>query len=209
MPTRQDLIRQFGPLLETMPRAVLALASGAVALAAACLFCQAVRAGRRIAVIGMSLLGLAAGDTVCVAFPNFVRAGTAATDIHPLTLAGPLTFIANHWMQLELLCAGGAVVGWWTAETRARMSRPGDAATEEQVARSEAVGRLGEALVAAEIEALGWPCLRNVVLDLGNWMVEVDHLVRAREGIVVIQQDASWAEDKRRDGVGVGRRPRR
>ena len=187
MPTRQDLIPLLGPLLETMPRATLAHTSAVVALAAAYLFGRAIHAGRRFSLIWTWLLGLAAGVAACVAFASFVHAGTAATDIDPLTVAGLHTFIASRWIQLALLCAGGAAVAWRTAETRAGTSRPGDAPAGEQVARSEAVGRLGEVLVAAEIGALGWPCLRNVVLDLGNWMVEVDHLVRAPYGIVVIE----------------------
>ncbi len=187
MPTRQYLTPLFGPLLETMPRAALVLASGVVALAAAFLLGRAVRAGRRLAVVGTWLLGLAAGVTACVAFASFVHSGTAATDIDPLTIAGLLAFVASHWMQLALLCAGGVVVAWRTAGTAAGAARPGDDRTGERVGRSEALGKLGEALVAAEIEALGWPCLRNVVLDLGNWMVEVDHLVRAPDGIVMIE----------------------
>ena len=187
MPISQYLVPLFGPLLETMPRGALTLASGVVVLAAAWLIGRAARAGRRFTVIGAWLVGLSADVTACVAFASFVRAGTAATDIDPLTIAGLLTFIVRHWMQLALLCAGGATVAWRTAETRTGTSRPADARMREQFARSEAVGKLGEVLVAAEIEVLGWPCLRNVVLDLGNWMVEVDHLVRAPDGIVVIE----------------------
>ena len=187
MPTRQELIPLFGPLLETIPRAALVLASGVVALAAASLFGRAVRAGRRLAVIGTWLLGLAADVTACLAFASFVRAGTAATDIDPLTIADLLAFVAGHWMQLVLLCAGGLVVAWRTARPAAGTAYPGDDRTGARTARSEALGKLGEALVASEIEALGWQCLRNVVLDLGGWMVEIDHLVRAPDGIVVIE----------------------
>lgn len=168
MPTRQELIPLFGPLLETIPRAAFVLASGVVALAAASLFGRAVRAGRRFAAIGTSLLGLAAGVTACLAFAGFVYAGTDAWGIDPLTIAGLLAFVAGHWIQLMLLCAGGLVVAWRTAGTAAGTACPGDDRTGARTARSEALGKLGEALVASEIEALGWQCLRNVVLDLGG-----------------------------------------
>jgi hypothetical protein len=84
------------------PRGVGARIS-VVALAAACLFGRAVRAGRRFGVIGTWLRGFAAGDTVCVAFASFVRAGTVATDIYPLIMRA--------------------------AATRVRTSRPGKART--------------------------------------------------------------------------------
>jgi hypothetical protein len=90
MPTKQDLIILFGLLLETMPRVALVLASALFALAAAFQFGRAVRAGRRFAMIGTWLPGLAAGDAACVAFACFVYAGTAATDIDPLTIVGLL-----------------------------------------------------------------------------------------------------------------------
>ena len=201
MSTRQELIPLFGPLLETIPRAAFVLASGVVALAAASLFGRAVRAGRRLAVIGTWLPGLAAGVTARLAFASFVRAETAATDIDPLTIAGLLAFVAGHWMQHVLLCAGGLVVAWGTARTAAGTAYPGDDRAGARTTRSEALGKLGEALVASGIEAFGCQFLRNAVLDLGGWMVEIDHLVRAPDEIVVIETKAysgfvSGAEDE-------------
>jgi hypothetical protein len=43
--------------------------------------------------IGTCLPGLAAGVAACVAFARFVYAGTAATDIGPLTIVG---LLARH-----------------------------------------------------------------------------------------------------------------
>jgi len=54
-------------------------------------------------------------------------------------------------------------------------------------ARAAAVGALGEALVRAELEALGWPMLRNVILSASGGSVEIDHLVRAPGGVVVLE----------------------
>jgi hypothetical protein len=78
--------------------------------------------------------------------------------------------------------------------------------------RTLAIGRLGEALVRAELEKLGWPLLSNVVLACGAWSVEIDHLVRAPDGIIVIETktlsgvvrgepDAEWWFQRTRSGV--------
>jgi len=102
-------------------------------------------------VIGTWLLGLAGGIAGSLACASFVRAGNAATDIDPLTVAGLLAFVASHWIQLALLGAAGVEVAWRAAGA----ARLGDARMGARAARNETVGKLGEALVAAEIEALG------------------------------------------------------
>ena len=53
--------------------------------------------------------------------------------------------------------------------------------------RSVAIGALGEALVRAELEVLGWPMLRNVILGAPGRNVEIDHLARAPGGVVVLE----------------------
>ena len=53
--------------------------------------------------------------------------------------------------------------------------------------RAVAIGVLGEALVRAELDALGWPMLRNVILGAPSNIVEIDHLVRTPSGIAVLE----------------------
>jgi Nuclease-related domain len=53
--------------------------------------------------------------------------------------------------------------------------------------RACAIGSLGEALVRAELEGLGWPMLRNVVLLISGASVEIDHLACAPGAIVVLE----------------------
>jgi len=78
--------------------------------------------------------------------------------------------------------------------------------------RAEAIGSIGEILVRAELRTLGWPTLSNVVLPLGRAAAEIDHLVRAPDGILVIEtktlagavdgapQDQLWSQ-RTRNGV--------
>ena len=50
--------------------------------------------------------------------------------------------------------------------------------------RAQHVGAAGETLVACELAALGWPMLRNVILNDGGRTVEIDILLRVSDGIV-------------------------
>ena len=54
-------------------------------------------------------------------------------------------------------------------------------------ARARIVGGAGEVLVGSEIARLGLPELRNVILRGRGWLVEIDHLVRAPDAIVVLE----------------------
>ena len=53
--------------------------------------------------------------------------------------------------------------------------------------RAVAVGALGEALVRAELEVLGWPMLRNVIVGAPGRSVEIDQLARAPGGVIVLE----------------------
>ena len=53
--------------------------------------------------------------------------------------------------------------------------------------RAVAVGALGEALVRAELEGLGWPMVRNVILGTPGRSVEIDQLARAPGGVIVLE----------------------
>ena len=54
-------------------------------------------------------------------------------------------------------------------------------------ARSRRIGAVGEAGVAAELKRIGLPALHNVILRGAGWSVELDHVVRAPSGIVVLE----------------------
>jgi len=62
-----------------------------------------------------------------------------------------------------------------------------DGAAQLRDMRAVAVGALGEALVRAELEVLGWPMLRNVILGAPSHRVEIDQLARAPGGVIVLE----------------------
>jgi hypothetical protein len=74
--------------------------------------------------------------------------------------------------------------------------------------RARAIGSAGETLVAFELARLGYPALHNVILCGRGWIVEIDHLVRMPDGIVVLEtktwsgtitgdrQSARWTQHK-------------
>ena len=53
--------------------------------------------------------------------------------------------------------------------------------------RARAIGALGEGLVTAELEAIGYPFLRNLILDFGNRTVEIDHIIKVPDGLIVLE----------------------
>ena len=53
--------------------------------------------------------------------------------------------------------------------------------------RALAIGSLGEALVRAELESLGWPMLRNVILADTASSVEIDQIACAPAAIIVLE----------------------
>ena len=79
------------------------------------------------------------------------------------------------------------VIAAWM--NRFRRGRRGGA-TDAQAAQPEraaALGGLGEALVAGALREVGWPIFRNVVLRERKSSAEIDLLVRAPAGIVVLE----------------------
>ncbi|PPQ34177.1 nuclease-related domain-containing protein [Rhodopila globiformis] len=53
--------------------------------------------------------------------------------------------------------------------------------------RAQALGRLGEGLVTAELETGGWPMLRNVILSVDGRTAEIDHAIRVPDGIILLE----------------------
>ncbi|MBN9560445.1 MAG: NERD domain-containing protein [Alphaproteobacteria bacterium] len=53
--------------------------------------------------------------------------------------------------------------------------------------RAARIGDAGERLVAYELASLEWPALHNVILAERGRTIEIDHLVRAPDGIVVLE----------------------
>ena len=56
--------------------------------------------------------------------------------------------------------------------------------------RAQALGRLGEGLVTAELETGAWPMLRNVILSVDRRTAEIDHAIRVPDGIILLEVKA-------------------
>ncbi|GAB0119869.1 nuclease-related domain-containing protein [Acidisoma sp. 7E03] len=79
------------------------------------------------------------------------------------------------------------VIGAWFARFMRRRESGATEAQEAQPDRAAAIGGLGEALVAGRLRELGWPVLRNVVLRDRGGSAEIDLLVRAPGGLMVLE----------------------
>lgn len=53
--------------------------------------------------------------------------------------------------------------------------------------RSQALGSVGETVVAIELRRLGWPVLRNMVLSVRGHTVEVDAIVLLDDALLVLE----------------------
>jgi Nuclease-related domain len=85
---------------------------------------------------------------------------------------------------IDLVIAAGVVVA--VAVALHRLGK-GAAADREREARQRRIGAVGEARVALDLARLGLPALRNVILCDDARSVELDHDVRLRSGIVVLE----------------------
>ncbi len=86
-----------------------------------------------------------------------------------------------------VLVSGGAVIAGWVLLSRRRRASAGSVPLERGGAHLRAVGDLGEVLVAGEVRRLGLPVLRNVVLGPPVRTIELDHVVRVADGLVVLE----------------------
>jgi len=78
----------------------------------------------------------------------------------------------------------------WVRARRAAVAP--DVLAPLQALRAEIAGRKGEDAVARELARLGLPNLRNVILSDGDGWAELDHVVRTRAAIVVLETK-SWS----------------
>ena len=74
--------------------------------------------------IGTYLPGLAAGVAACVAFARFVCAGTAATDIGPLTIVGLLARPCRRAAEAPLSAKAQDHAGLPSPQARPQRSAP-------------------------------------------------------------------------------------
>src|SRR5271165_4983043 len=134
----------------------------------------------------------------CATLPGLTLRDQQAC-VCPGVSGGALVFVCFLTAVWERSLSGAAVGGGgWVGMSRlrsllARFTGPAepmaaeDGAAQLRDMRAVAVGALGEALVRAELEVLGWPMLRNVILGAPGRSVEIDQLVRAPGGVIVLE----------------------
>jgi hypothetical protein len=173
----------LGPLAGTLPRAAMVVAFFTMAAMATSLVVRAIRRGRAFLLLASWAAGMTAFVAGCTAFQAFARGGPG-----PVTLAAMAAFVVAHDIPLAALLLLGTLATTGIELTRA----PGGATAaarprDRRQSRGEAIGVIGESLVALELRELGWPQLSNVVLGRQGRSVEIDHLVRAPDGIIIIE----------------------
>ena len=100
-----------------------------------------------------------------------------------------------YFLVSNLVVAAGAI-GFGVMVAR-KLARSGARRRQAAVAevfrrhRAQQIGAAGEGLVACELAGLGWPTLRNVILDDSGRTVEIDILLRVSDGIVALEVK-SW-----------------
>jgi len=175
---------------------VLAAMVAATAVVVALVLCR--RAGPSLSnVISVVAFGAAASSLTWLSGligDAFQTGATWASDVVPGD-PGLLSATAALYLLFGLVTAVGAIAlvallvqKLVRSHTRRRRAVLADAFRRH---RAQHVGAAGEALVACELAGLGWPMLRNVILNDGGRTVEIDILLRVSDGIVALEVK-SW-----------------
>ena len=154
----------MGPLAGTMPRAMLVLACLFTAIVAARIAGAAILRRKAFLLLGSWTLAMAAFVCGSVALQAFAWGGTA-----PTGLAAIAVFVGQHDVLLAaLLLLGSVTAAGIELTSGARPVTAEKPAAAGRRSRAEAIGAVGESLVAAELRSLGWPSMQNVVLVCGG-----------------------------------------
>ena len=187
-----ELKAVFGPSADSLPRVAVIAVSGllALALALADIAGGAFRRGRPLSFLVAWLLATGCVTAGSLAFGSLAQFGARRSLPELLSHGGIAAFASTERISI----AGAVTVGVLIAAAlwrRARSEGGRDASVAsvltEKPDRASAIGALGEALVAGEVSALGWPVLRNVILLDGAHSAEIDLLVRVSDGILVLE----------------------
>lgn len=194
MPTRVELLSVLGPLVAILPRVAVVMVAAMVALVSAGLCGRAVRDRRPVLFLAAWLSGLIGVLAARLEFASVVvyrwqRALSGGAAIEPLSVAGAADLLRLQLPFIIGAIGAGAVIASVLAWSRPRYDAGADAPfAPSQEARAARIGEVGERLVACELAALEWPALHNVILaGAGSRTVEIDHVVRAPDGIVVLE----------------------
>jgi Nuclease-related domain len=124
------------------------------------------------------------GQTISPSMPEFLS----------MTLSHVVTVAAANLPYLILAASISLLLGalWLWRAQGSRAAQRVEELTPLQALLVERAGRKGEDAVAAELARLELPNLRNVIITGGAALAEIDHIVRTRAGIVVLETK-SWS----------------
>ena len=182
------LMSMFGPMLEIGARVLFAIASALLALVGLRISARAICQGDA----GVFLVGWALGIVgVCSAWIGFAslalyRSSPMLQGVpDPMSGVGFWRFLRPCEAPIALAVGSGVLIALCLRRGRGVGAAAGSSRDRE--ARSRRIGAVGEARVAAELERIGLPALHNVILRGAGRSVELDHVVRAPSGIVVLE----------------------
>jgi hypothetical protein len=216
-----ELKAVLGPLADSLPRAAVVVVSGLLALVLADIAGGAFRRGGPLSFLMAWLLAACCVIAGCLAFRSLAQFGVRRSLLEPLSLGGIAAFASAERIPIAgAVTAGVLIAGALWRRTRARDVSAASVLTEEPD-RAAAIGALGEALVAGEVSALGWPVLRNVILLDGAHSMEIDLLVRVSDGLLVLEAKTwsgfisgsedgpMWTQHRKGGRIGTFRNPAR
>jgi hypothetical protein len=186
----------LGPIM-LIERPLFALAMAVLAAVAALAVCSRAAVDRHGLLFMIAWLAfIAAAGVTWLAWLKILSVGAGANwtsgaapdDPGPLSVAGTIYFLASNLPLVAGAISVGMLLALWLKRSGARRRVVVDAFNRH---RAQQVGAAGEGLVARELTGLGWPMLRNVILDDGGRTVEIDILLRVSDGIVALEVK-SW-----------------
>jgi hypothetical protein len=173
----------LGPLAGSLPQGAFVLVCWLATVAGSRVAEYSFRKCRAFLLLASWAVAMAASVMGCVAFQAFARGAPG-----PVSASDVADFVARHGVTLAALLMLGIVAA--TCIQLASVGRdpvkPAGLAGSGR-SQAETIGAIGETLVAYELRELGWAYLTNVVLSDRGRSVEIDHLVRAPDGIIVIE----------------------
>jgi hypothetical protein len=182
------LMSMLWPMLEIGARVLFAIASGLLAVVALRISSRGICQGQA----GVFLMGWALRIVgVCGASIGFAslapyRSSPMLQGVpEPISGVGFWSVVRPCKAPIALAVGSGVLIALWLRRGRGVGAAAGSSRDRE--ARSRRIGAVGKARVAAELKRIGLPALHNVIIRGAGWSVELDHVVRAPSGIVVLE----------------------
>lgn len=195
MPPFADLLPILEPLAAILACVAVVIAGTAAAIAAAVLCGRAVRTRQAVLFLIACLAELVAVTAAPLGLSSMAYGRPAALSdtaaAEPLSFAGLMDLVRSQQSPITVAIGAGVLVAvLLLAWSRPRRDVGAEAVLASMAGdRAAGIGDAGELLVAYELASLGWPALHNAILVERGRTIEIGHLVRAPDGIVVGDED--------------------